>query len=464
MSAPKDLHNRRPIFSSYTVVLLCVALYLLMPAILIFAAGEYTWASRYYSDGVFANTVWLSAFGLVAFVYGNLLFRNRRLVKASGDFVVEARADDNVRPINGLLLTLLGLGIVLKIALIIYSGGMTEAVLRLSGFAREFSGVATLDSGAIQLRTISGIADGAATWGVIQAIRGRHRQRLWFAILFLTLGLTYIMIGKRLVFLLPLLCLAVAVHAYRRPLTTKLLPVVFAVAVGIGFLSLITRIFLPASVAGYGINLNNVGYAEGSVFQFYLYSLEFSSVEMISVAMLSRAEILSLFGGAWDALITTNIEPFFYSVPRAIWPGKPTFFYDLSYGISAALGDSSFDAPTVGYASTLIGTAYLLGGVIGVGLAMFGLGALTARIDTQLMRRWSGASVILYALALVVVFNLFRQGTVGWTFIVTIVQQYGALAALLILSLASRRKKSPVSKDGTVNQRDSTSYFDQREQ
>jgi hypothetical protein len=214
---------------------------------------------------------------------------------------------------------------------------------------------------------------------------------------------------------------------------------VLALVIGIGFVTLMARVFLPASVHGYSVNLHNVPYARGSVFQFYLYSLEFASAEMISVAMLSRESIIDMFGGTWDATFVTNIQPFLYSVPRALWPGKPSELYDLSYGISAALGATPFEDPTVGYASTVIGTSYLIGGVVGVMCAMFAFGLLAAWIDRRLARqRWTDLSVILYAIGLVVVFHLFRQGTLGWTFIVSIVQQYGAIAALLILGTSSR--------------------------
>ncbi len=441
-NAPRDARGYQPIFSCHAVVLLGVSLYVLLPAVLILTAGDYTWAPRYYSEQMFANTIWLSTLGVLAFLYGSTLLRNRRPAGTETDVELTSERDTRIRTVDGLLITLLGIGLALKIILIIYSGGFAEAVVRLSGYAREFSGIASLDASAIQLRTVSGIADGAATWGMIRAIRNRHHQKVWLLILAVTLGLTYMMIGKRLVFLLPVLCVVVAIHVYRKPLTMRLLPIVLALSVGVGFLSLSARIFLPASMAGFNINLNNVSYADGSVLRFYLYSLEFSTVEMMTVAITARDEILGMFGGVWNAAVSTNIEPFFYSVPRALWPGKPTSFYDVSYGISAALGISPFEEPTVGFASTIIGTWFVLGGVIGVGIAMFLLGAATGVVDRQLMRRWSEISVVMYALALVVAFNLFRQGTLGWTFIISIVQQYGALLALFVLSFAARPRRS----------------------
>lgn len=443
--APRDWKGTRPIVSSYVVVLIGISLYILAPSILILTSGGYTWAVDYYSEETFARTIWLSVLALVAFLYGNALSR-RRSTPRSNDFPVHSAGADTQptrRSADVVLIALLALGLACKIVLIINTGGIADSVTRMSTYAREFSGVGLLDPGAILLRTISGIADGAATWGVLRALRERHRVKTWLLILLVTLSLSYVTTGKRLVLLLPIICVLVGVHVYRRPLTTRLVPIVLALAVGIGFATLMARVFLPASVQGYNINLNNVAYADGSVVQFYLYSLEFATTEMISVAILSRQDIIDMFGGTWDAMFTTNFEPFLYSVPRALWPGKPTELYDLSYGISAALGATPFEDPTVGYASTLIGTSYLIGGIIGVIAAMFAVGLLTARIDLLLARQhWTDMSTILYAIGLVVVFHLFRQGTLGWTFIVSIVQQYGAITALLVLAMISKPIRS----------------------
>ena len=448
--APRDWKGTRPIVSSYVVVLIGISLYILAPSILILTSGSYTWAAHYYSEETFARTIWLSVLALVAFLYGNALSRRGRMPRFD-DFPVHSTGSDtrpSRRSEDVVLLALLGLGLACKIVLIVNTGGIADSVTRMSTYAREFSGVGLLDPGAILLRTISGIADGAAAWGVLRALRNRHRAKTWLLILLVMLSLSYVTTGKRLVLLLPIICVLVGVHIYRRPLTTRLVPIVLALAIGIGFVTLMARVFLPASVQGYNINLDNVAYANGSVLQFYLYSLEFATAEMISVAIIAREDIVNMFGGTWDAMFITNFDPFLYSVPRALWPGKPSELYDLSYGISAALGATPFEDPTVGYASTLIGTSYLLGGVIGVMAAMFAFGFLTARIDFRLARQhWTDMSVILFAIGLVVVFHLFRQGTLGWTFIVSIVQQYGAIAALLVLAMISRPKRSVRKSD-----------------
>jgi hypothetical protein len=446
LQAPQDSNGARPVLSTFNVVLLGIFLYILLPAMLILNAGTYTWAVDYYSGEVFEKTVWLSTLGVGAFVYGNLF--SRRRVEVSEAEVAShgggAGQTSSTRSSASLVMFgLLAAGIALKLVLILDTGGFAESVTRLSDGVRQFSGVESLDAGAILLVTMSGIADGAATWGSLRALRERRLEKAWLSVLLITLGLTYLLTGKRLVILLPIMVVLVGFHVYRRPLTTRVLPIAIPVAIVLGFLTLSARVFLPAAIAGYNMDLNNIAYADGSVLQFYLYSLEFASVEMISVAVEARPDVLEMFGGAWNAMITTNFESFLYSVPRAVWPGKPTVFYDLSHGITAALGATPFEDPTVGYASTLIGTSFIMGGVIGTLVAMLLLGILTARLDRRLQgSSWSDGSIVLYALALVVVFHLFRQGTLGWTFIVSVVQNYGVLLALLVLCILAKEKRS----------------------
>ncbi|MBB2991282.1 hypothetical protein FHR72_002766 [Mycolicibacterium iranicum] len=437
INAPHDWKGAKPILSTYVVALIAIALYIALPAVLVLTSGTYTWAVGYYSEDHFAKAIWLSVLALLAFLYGNLLARPRKF--ATIEHQVPHPRDDVANPPGEskdlLLYSLLIVGLALKFYLIITTGGFESSVTRFSGYAREFSGVSHLDAEAILLRTLSGIADGAATWGVVQALKRGAHEKVWLLILLATLVLSYITMGKRLVLLLPLVCILLAYNTYRRSLTTRLVPLVLAFSISAGFITLMARAFLPASVLGYDINLENVEYSGGSVVRFYLYSLEFSSLEMISVAMQAGDQINDLFGGAWNAVTTTNFEPFFYSVPRAVWPEKPTVFYDLSYGVSAVLGDTSFEDPTVGYASTLIGTSYIMGGIILVICAMFAFGYLTGRLDSSLNRPSpTEMSIVLYAIALVVVFHLFRQGTLGWTFIVSVVQQYGAIGALIALA------------------------------
>lgn len=441
LQAPQDNRGARPVLSTFNVVLLSVCLYILLPALLILNAGTYTWAVDYYSGEVFEKTVWLSTLGVAAFLYGNMFSRRRT---ASGD--TELHSDDGAaksltpRPFAGVVLYgLLVAGLALKLTLILSTGGFAESVTRLSDGVRQFSGVESLDAGAVLLVTVSGIADGAATWGALRSLRERRHEKTWVFVLLITLGLTYLLTGKRLVILLPMMVVLVGFHIYRRSVTTRVLPIAIPVAVVVGFLTLSARVFLPAAVAGYNMDVKNIAYADGSVLQFYLYSLEFASVEMISVAIEARQDILQMFGGAWSAIVATNFESFLYSVPRAAWPGKPTVFYDLSHGITAALGATPFQDPTVGYASTLIGTSFLMGGAIGTAAAMLLLGFVTARCDLRLKKgTWSDGSIVLYALALVIVFHLFRQGTLGWTFIVSIVQNYGVLLALFVLCMIAK--------------------------
>ncbi|MBX7450630.1 hypothetical protein GR927_21825 [Mycolicibacterium sp. 3033] len=457
LSAPRDWTGSRTILSTYVIALIGMSLYVALPAVLIMFSGTYVWAVGYYSDESFAAAIWLCVAALVAFLYGNALARRRRPPDGSTRTVlaepvtVPAYAGKSAEV---LLFGLLAVGIALKIFLIVDTGGLTNSITRFSSYAREFSGVSHLDADAILLRTLSGIADGAATWGVMRALKDKRHELMWTATLTGTLGLSYVTMGKRLVLLLPIVCVLLAFHVYRRRLTVKLVPAVLLLAVGAGFFTLMARAFLPASVLGYDLSLDRVGYSDGSIVRFYLYSLEFSSLEMISVAMSSGHQIIDMFGGTWNALVSTNFESFLYSVPRGLWPGKPASFYDLSYGISAVLGDTPFEDPTVGYASTLIGTTYMLGGFAAVILSLFVFGLLTGRVDARLARSgWSDMTIVTFAIALVVAFHLFRQGTLGWTFIVSVVQQYGTIAALYALALRSRkfRRSQPSDSQDMVS-------------
>ena len=432
--APRDWRGERPLFSTHSVVLLVFGIYIPFPAVLVLIAGRYTWATSYYSPELFSATLSLCLAAIVSFLFGSALVRSR---PAS----VKAKAQLSSRRVpDAVLIMMLAVGLALKLQLILAGGGLEDTLIRLSSFASSTTGVEELSAGAIGLRTLSGVADGAATWGLVQALKEKRARVRWGVIFTAVLVISYFTIGKRLLLVLPLVCIALAIHVYVRPLTTRLIPLVFTAMLGVGLLTLFARIFLPLATAGVVVNLADVEYAGGSALAFYFYSLEFSTVEMISVAMNDAASIADLFGGPADAFAATNLVPFLYSVPRSIWPNKPEIIYDISYGISATLGATQFQDPTVGYASTIIGTAFVIGGVLGVIGAMAAFGFLSARADTLLRSpTWPVGRIFAYGLLLVLAFHFFRQGTLGWTFIVSIVQQYGFLLSVVIFSLIARR-------------------------
>jgi hypothetical protein len=324
----------------------------------------------------------------------------------------------------------------MKVYVTIQLGGIGPMVARLSTGIRNYLDLAPANAVLVGWRTLSGIADGAATWLIVEALRLRRRIVSASIIFAVVTGATYLTIGKRLILLLPLLAVAIAVHKYRHPILVRAAPLAAVVVAAVGMASLFFRIFLPAAVAHIRIDVSRVPWAHGSYLYFYLRSLEFSSVEMMSVALQSRPRLVAMFGGPWQAFYTTNLEPFLYGIPRAIFPWKPAAFYDLSQAISALVLGTNVGDANVGYASTFVGTSYIVGGLVLVVVASVAFGWFASTCDrTQLTPSRDASSVIWYALGLALTFQLFRQGTLGWTFIVTIVQQYGFIVAVLLIAV-----------------------------
>jgi len=204
-------------------------------------------------------------------------------------------------------------------------------------------------------------------------------------------------------------------------------------------ISLLFRIFVPASVAGYTIDIRDVSYAKGSLFNFYAYSLEFSTVDMTAVALQSGGQIRAMFDGPFNAFIVTNLYPFLYGIPRIFFPWKPEGFYDFSYAISAMLTGGDYREAEVGYASTIVGTSLILGGVAGVLIVLFALGVLVERVDrANQFANWTTRRIFGYSFVLSLVFHFFRQGTLGWAFVVGVVQQYGFVIGVLLLLIFTR--------------------------
>lgn len=450
--SPVDSRGNAPILSAYVIVVVGFSLYTALPAVLTLAVGEYTWAPQYYSEEAFSRAVWTCVFAFAIFLYAYNMAQSRIWEKRAHDTTNGPCADDlapNVTSQDLFIFFFLALGILIKIYLITKAGGL-DSLVRLSGYGRKFSGQETISTEDVRLFTLSGIADGAATWGLLGAFKSRNRQYFWSIVFITTLVLSYFILGKRLVLLLPLICAGVGFHVYRRALTTRLLPIALAGSIGLGFGSLLARIFLPAIIGGYSIDYNRVNYAQGSLVRLYLYSGEFSSLEMISVVLDSRKDLVDLFGGTWNTLISTNLDPFLYTIPRVFWSSKPERVHDFGYALSSTLGATSFDNPTVGYASTMIGTS-LAAGFLGLIFAMLILGICAAAIDASLrVDAWSELRVVLFSLGIVFVFYLVRQGSPGWAFIISVVQNYGVIGSLLFLAYRAKGKASLAPPDAAT--------------
>jgi len=362
---------------------------------------------------------------------------------------------------RSLAFLLLALGMLLKLYVIFSLGGAEATLARLSSGARDRLTLETASSLLIGLRTLSAIADVAAVWLVLDALRTRRRLVTSSGIFFLVTTVSFLSSGKRLTLLLPLLVILCGIHAYRRKLNISAAPWVVAAVAIIGMSTLLLRVFLPASVANINIELQNVPYARGSVVQFYFYSLEFATVEMIAVSMQSGEPIVELFGGRSAAFVTTNLTPFTYAIPRAVFPPKPSVYYDLSYGVSSAVQGVGLADTTTGFASTLIGTSYIIGSGFGTVAAFLIVGFVVRMYDSYAVRgRVTFTSLVRHALVLTVAFQLFRQGTLGWTFIVAIFQNFGFILGALALSrgCASRSSASASASAGRSGQLQRSEY------
>jgi hypothetical protein len=253
---------------------------------------------------------------------------------------------------------------------------------------------------------------------------------------FFVLGFSYLITAKRLFLLWPLLTVVIGFSVYVRPIRIASAPWALAIASAFGFSTVLLRIFLPASVANVTIDLGSVSWANGSLADFYFYSPEYATFEMITLSVAKADEVANLFGGVIDAFYVTNIQPLFYIVPRVIWPSKPDIFLDISHALTALISGLPVTAVTYGIAGTVIGTSWVFAGLFGTAAAMVGLGVFCAKVDRRLRlpTEWSPYHVVWFAFLLTLVFHIFRQGTLGWVFMITIVQQFGLIGGFCLIS------------------------------
>ena len=207
------------------------------------------------------------------------------------------------------------------------------------------------------------------------------------------------------------------------------------------------RIFLPASLGNIAIDLRAVHWAQGSTLSFYFRSLEFSGFELLTLSISAPERILQVLGGYWATLYKANLEPFLYIVPRVLWSGKPTQFLDISHGVAIVVFGGGIGRNVFGIAPLLVGTSWIMGGILGLSGAFSGLGWLSAKFDLFIRRRQSPNTIeiLIYANMLVLVFEIFRQGTLGWIFLLALNTQFGFSIAFLCLEVLTRFKQGSAS-------------------
>ncbi len=221
-------------------------------------------------------------------------------------------------------------------------------------------------------------------------------------------------------------------------------------------LTLFARIFLPAEATGSHVEMRG-GAAGGSAILFYFYSLEFAGFDMLVRCIHNRDAIGDSLGGHARAFYVSTIEPFTYIIPRAIWPDKPSVYLDVSHALFADTFGGGV-APGTGLAATAVGNSYVMGGLFGAILAMACIGAVAALADRTLHRAHTPSArlALLYTVAIVLTFQLFRQGSLGWTFL-TFVQLMAVPTLTWILLtqgtlkrriVSSRRHRLPIKRRG----------------
>ncbi|MCK1564123.1 hypothetical protein IVB08_09100 [Bradyrhizobium sp. 173] len=431
---PRSVIGERPLVSSYNAFMVLFFMYVCFSASLsvIFNGGDFTWAPADSDPASVTLAIAIAALSLVLFLFGYGA-GVRKLARGERGSTEIARS-----PALGVAWSCVVIGLALKVYLIYAGGGVSGSLLRLSGGIRDTLRIEGLDPVLLNLRTLSGMADAGASWIVLNALKRRNGRLFALCIFAIVIGLSFFSIGKRLVLVWPSLCLVLGFHYYVRRLTIGIAPVALALLFAVGAGSLFFRIFLPASVADVSIDLRAVPWAGGSLFAFYFYSLEFSTFEMLAVCVNQADRIAAMFGGEVDMFITTNIIPLFFAVPRFLWPGKPEIFLDVSHALLSIITGVPLEKATAGTAGTLIGVCWATGGIVWLSTIMALFGRLCARIDRTLLsaRVISPQQIVLVAFGINLVLHIFRQGTVGWIFIITVLQQYGMISAFLLIFVA----------------------------
>ncbi len=346
LSAPRDSKGIRHLLSGYSIVLASFALYGLFPAgLLLVRGGEFYWATGFEANHGLVRAVAFTGVALLAFLYGYSIATRRRRVdsesrrsvrvgsiappragprRAGRTAVMVGRrssswttqidaADVGTAPRRlpaawQVAIGLVIVGLLMRLYVVAELGGIGSTVARLSGASRSHLGLDNASPLLVQLLTLAGIANAGATWLLVMAIRSRRPVYLPALVFLLVLASSFLVSGKRLFLILPLLVVLCAIHVYRRPVTFRWAPWLLLAVPALGMATLLSRVFLPAAQADIVVNLDEVDHADGSAFDFYFNSLEFSTTEMLAVAIASADDINASLGGNVEAFVATNLE------------------------------------------------------------------------------------------------------------------------------------------------------------
>lgn len=449
-----DKRGHRHLISANGIVVITFSLYFLVPALNpIITDGNFYWAESYSSKFIVLIVMCSLIWALTMYTLGYLLSLKSNNPSISHITQKSNIQDSNQIAINTSLL-LIATGILMKLIAISVGGGIEDTIIRMSRGVADTQDITESTSIVGQIRNLSGISEAGATYLLLESMRTKKNKWRGLIIFCIVTGFALISTGKRLYILWPMLVAIAGFSWYRHTLQPKHFFLLLPIGLGFGFITLMFRIYAPLYFAGglSNLDLTDVPWAKGSLWLFYFNSLEFSFFELTAAAFVDNEVIDRIFGGSFLAFYRPHIEPFFYIIPRALWTDKPESFMDISHAMTTLIFQSEFTSKSYGIATGLTGTSYILGGFPGFTLSFFVLGLICRRIDKKYIGRYSTGEQVLsmqivwFAFWLMVVFHIFRQGTIGWVFMITIIQQLGVLIGFFVISTVSRLSTRHLNK------------------
>lgn len=447
-----DRRGRRNLVSCNSMVAMLCSVYIVMSAAMpiIVDNFDFTWAPRLSGADMAVSGLLVNLLGVGSYLLAYKWFTRSSVRTPVIEYEVPSGKAREYQEDRTILIGMVALGALIKLYLLYRMGGVTESVVQMSSGMREMFGLQTEGGTVGMLRSLGTMGDMAATVLLVRSIARWRQLEIWGSVFVATLMLTYLNAGKRTLLVEFLVIAVVAYGFYRKKLDLKYAPHLIFGALFFGWITLWIRSFLAVGLSNIAVDLYAIPWAKGSAFRAYFFSLEFAFFETTVLSVAQAADIVRMFGGALNAFYTTNVEPLFLLIPRAIWPGKPDQFFDLSHGIAAVMFDNSLTLSAMrgGVAPSYIGTSWILGGVIGVVVYSTLIAFIGARADLWFKRleEKNGATaidIIIYGFAIFTCFVLWRQGGIGYTFISLITNQIGAVVgvcALIWLKSASARR------------------------
>ena len=405
--------------------------YFVVPALHIWLDLDYqsSWLDPTWPPArLFQVTLLLCLMGLVAFTIGYRFNVPWARVRPASQ-----QADPWPQAATTVALTMLIVGFPFRVLHLLTLGGLSQnALLFLSPSYQVEAGV--------KIGGITTLCEYLFDWGaLLLALRAvmTNRQRFLSLLIWCTAFLlAYLETGKRSAILPFLMFPVVWVHYLKRRLNL-LRALSYS---GLAFVLVTVMLFMRAIgplFATSGITFTAVPEEIASApTRFYLNSPELAVFDMTMLAVQDRRALLHEIGGPFRGGLQFNLAPATYIVPRALWPGKPTFSDLGQVFYQHAVGGQE----NVGFSIGIISGLYIFGGVLGVLVGMVVVGVLF-RLVYQWLRPWDRdpGRVLLYSIALWMGFQFVRFGTLGFT--IMFLYQFelpGVLVGWLLLRMGKR--------------------------